>query len=424
MKMLRNLNLAFLLVIFCLAEAASWLQPLPLSHTNSPEKCSNTFHAFAYWGPLAIPQDKIVMTTPWRQETMLPPHSIEGFNKDYREVNVAGVRSHNGAKEVWITGEIVRFFESMPIIMVYETITKTWHFISPNIGDTNFFVSDLFIDSNGRIWGITDWKQEQRFLNDNLPILSLFNESIQEFEPATGILELPLTRYANDSAQNSAANDVIKVIVDDDNNIWFYIRNDGLYKYDTTIQKTEKLVNIPDREIRDFAISLDGTIFLSLRTDPTTSSTRASFTVAQGTLIQFVPETGELVQIQISDTRWPTYSGMLVDRLNRLWLGSIGFREPNGDWKLLHPSPDTYFDHFENFLWSPPSLVLESSNGVLWFRKDLDTGGLIEGTAWYDPDTESGCWFTSIPGNIVEDSEQNLWMLVDGNLYRLDLNPK
>jgi hypothetical protein len=139
-------------------------------------------------------------------------------------------------------------------------------------------------------------------------------------------------------------------------------------------------------------------------------------------LYQFVPKSNEIVLIDIPDGTWPIFTGMLVDHRDRLWLGAIGYREPNSEWKLIHPDPQEYFRHAGDIYWAPPSLMLESSNGILWYKKFLDDTR-ASGTAWYDPQTGDGCMFTNLAVNIIEDSEQQLWLVADGKLYKAPLNP-
>ena len=123
------------------------------------------------------------------------------------------------------------------------------------------------------------------------------------------------------------------------------------------------------------------------------------------------------------DEEWPAFNGLMVDDVGRLRLGSIGYLDTQQNWKLLHPDPEEYFRNRVSYVWAPAALMLESSDGILWFGKYLDTGGQGEGTAWYDPETNEGCLFTNIPATVIEDENRQLWLVADGGLYRYSLNP-
>jgi hypothetical protein len=114
---------------------------------------------------------------------------------------------------------------------------------------------------------------------------------------------------------------------------------------------------------------------------------------------------------------------MLVDHKGRLWLGAMGYLDTNGRWRLIHPHPRENFKHLGEAFWTPPTLILESSNGLLWYTDAKDMSGIGDGTAWYDPETRKGCLFTNLGSYMVEDAERQLWMSADGNLYRYPLEP-
>jgi hypothetical protein len=87
----------------------------------------------------------------------------------------------------------------------------------------------------------------------------------------------------------------------------------------------------------------------------------------------------------------------------------------DGSWHLIHPYPEQAFDHAGDYLWVPPSLLMESSDGKLWYNRYMDGQG--DGTAWYDPKTGEGCLFADYPSTLIEDSKQQLWMAAGGKLY-------
>ncbi|RMG89127.1 MAG: hypothetical protein D6712_02330, partial [Chloroflexi bacterium] len=119
---------------------------------------------------------------------------------------------------------------------------------------------------------------------------------------------------------------------------------------------------------------------------------------------------------------WPIFRGIAIDTQGTLWLGATGYRTADEQWHLLHPNPGLFLEHAGELLWSPPHLMLASSDNRLWYIKAFDSTPAWEGTAWYDPETGEGCMFTNLPGYIVEDDHQRLWMIVNNTLYQYDLN--
>jgi hypothetical protein len=184
-----------------------------------------------------------------------------------------------------------------------------------------------------------------------------------------------------------------------------------------TTQTTEQEIDLSGFYVTQAVSSLDGTIYFEKYTDRI-YSTETFFRLVEGMLFQFSPETKEVVPLDIPDEPWPIFSGMLVDRARNLWLGAIGYREPDGTWYLIHPDPEGYFKHAGDAYWAPPRLILQSSDGILWYQKALDSDLRAEGTAWYDPQTGEGCMFTNLAADIIEDSEQQLWLVADGKLYK------
>ena len=196
---------------------------------------------------------------------------------------------------------------------------------------------------------------------------------------------------------------------------WIFAEKDGIYLYEYNSHSTTKYVDIPDLNVSRIARSNNGTIFvLDFRLE---KMTEPYYHLYEGSLLEFIPETGEFVLIEMPSEPWPAFSGLLVTQEGKLWLGATGHREMDGSWRLMHPNPDNYFEHAGDPAWSTPYLMLESSDGLLWYQKDLDMNPNYEGTAWYNPETGEGCMFTNLVVNIVEDTKQQLWIVADENLY-------
>ena len=58
----------------------------------------------------------------------------------------------------------------------------------------------------------------------------------------------------------------------------------------------------------------------------------------------------------------------------------------------------------DQYIWLYPELVLESSNGYLWFRS-------TNGISWFDPSGEKWCWVTNEKYlNPAEGNHKDVWM--------------
>ena len=110
---------------------------------------------------------------------------------------------------------------------------------------------------------------------------------------------------------------------------------------------------------------------------------------------------------------------LFVDHTDRLWFHDYGWLEPDGTWYQIIRSPVFISEGMQDYIrysWERPDIVIESLDGLLWFRFTM---GLVR----LDPRTAKWCWFTTYPSNIVEDQDHTLWMIADGKLYRYQLEP-
>jgi hypothetical protein len=113
-----------------------------------------------------------------------------------------------------------------------------------------------------------------------------------------------------------------------------------------------------------------------------------------------------------------------VDSGGKLWsASSLWYRPPGERVQSFHPRPFLYWwyqvllDKWRYYI--PPSPFTETSDGRIWFETERSSNWKVlrSGMAWFDPSTREGCWFTSETGPLEEDSEGNLWLLIDGALY-------
>lgn len=408
----------FMCVMFALLISSCIGEPVVQAH---PTECIKSFQEFAYLGSQLDSNTRVEMIlppSPWNIERIIPTEKVDGYFISYIDAEIA--RSINGHQEIWLIEHLYPIGSSQSnkknLFLVYQPDSKKWETVSSAVGDINLFVQNLFVTSDGNIWGQVVWDTIRMSPNlENAPVLAKYNEDTKRFEFAKGVLEIPWKQ------DDSATFPWPEIVLDNHDVFWFFTRNDGLYRYDPSSQATEKRADLLNSNVTQTALSTDGSIYFEIYSEKIYSE-ESFFRLSDGMLLQFFPKTNEIVPLDIPDGRWPIFTGMLVDLGDRLWLGAIGYQEPNGEWKLIHPDPQEYFEHAGDIYWAPPALMLESSNGILWYRKFLDDTR-ANGTAWYDPQTGEGCMFTNMAVNIIEDSEQQLWLVADGKLYKNPLNP-
>ena len=144
--------------------------------------------------------------------------------------------------------------------------------------------------------------------------------------------------------------------------------------------------------------------------------------LVEGDLLQYFPETGQIINVEPPDESWPIYwyPHIFIDSKNRLWMDALGYRLPNGKWHTIYPNIKEYSRHLGDSSWGMPILQTESSNGLLWFYKAADKRE-VEGTAWYNPQTKTGCMFSNLPLQIIEDKNHILWTVADGKLFKYNI---
>ena len=384
-----------------------------------PMECIRSFQELAYTRPDLYPQiDLVLPSAPWKIEAKIPLQKIE----DYWvfETQVVTSRSVNGKSEIWLVKDLIPTDESSQlntnIFLIYQPETQSWETISGEIEGSGLLAGDIFVTSDGSVWGKTVWDTIHERANlEKVPALSKFNESTRRFEFVIGVLEIPWTLFSYGSFPWP------EIVLDNNDVFWIFAENDGIYRYDSVAQKTEKQADLLGLDVTQTALSPDGNIYFKVYSEKIYSQ-ESFFQLLDGMLYQFIPETKEIVSLKIPEEPWLVFSGMLVDHDNKLWLGAIGYRELDDTWQLIHPDPKNMFVGAGDAYQSPPFLMLESSDRILWYRKFLDDAR-ADGTAWYDPRTGKGCMFTNLAANVIEDAKQQLWLVADGKLYKLELAP-
>jgi hypothetical protein len=372
--------------------------PSPHKDIECPVK---PFRKFAYLPDKDVTPFSIIPVVlpgpPWQPEIDIP--GMQEYH-DLFDFQLVLARTNNGETEIWLRNINEAAF------LVYRPASQTWEEVSANIGDTNLTVTDLYLTSDGALWGGL-WRLQVPPYSMRAPVLGKFNESSRRFEAAAGGLEITLTDERDRIITTPA------IVLDKEDVFWLFARRDGIYRYDPKIGATSKQADLPDTRTDAIHPTLSGDGNIYFQRMPTHS---------RWFLFQFSPVTGEIVPIKVPHESWSNHAGMLVDSKGRFWLGAMGYLDTNGRWRLIHPHPRKNFkESGSGHGWVPPTLIFESSNGILWYAKYLDMGRWGEGIAWYDPDTGTGCLFTNVASFIVEDAGRQLWMVARGKLYRYPL---
>jgi hypothetical protein len=291
---------------------------------------------------------------------------------------------------------------------VYRPELKTWKIIPAKVDGAEIFVTSLYVLPDGSLWGRNEWHDPQGLGILYLPLFSKFNEVTERFELVDEADDLPTYDIsASGFARRS------KIELDPNGVFWILMSGEAIYSYNPFTQEVKQHLEIPDFRISAVAIDSQNNMFFQ-------DYDGIGSLITDSTLYQYSTETGELIEISYAKLEpWPSFFNLLVDHGDRLWLGGVAWREPNGDLYQVHRSSvfetNVIEDGFDR-RWKTPYILMESSDGRLWFRS-------YNGLVWADPIAGEWCWFTTEQSNIVEDSENNLWIEADGKLYKNALNP-
>lgn len=339
---------------------------------------------------------------PWQDESpmlSLPKNVLFSY--------VYAIRDVEEYKEIWVSNITSDLFDKTSSqFSVYNTNTNEWTNITREITRTETFASGLFTTSDNSIWSTHYWDEKS---SNKSPLLSKYNEATKQFEFVTKTQEIPSFRQDLNADPYSYPYRSL-VVLDKNDVFWAFVHTDGIYSYNSISGDIKRHVDLPNMEVIFAKLAPDGSIYFVNRA-----------TVQNGAFLlevyHFVPETEFLERVptfEIEKTQRGSFANLLVDHKNNLWLSDIGWMEPDGTWYAIIRSP-IFLTNIVwaggSSRWATPNILLESSDGRLWFRSD-------NGLAWLNPEKGEWCWFTTYKSNIVEDSDHNLWMIADGKLYK------
>lgn len=390
----------FILLTALLAACAA--PPVDRSPVISDDDCIPPGETFAY--PVN-PQDGIVSIP-----NVLPPAPWEVVQTPFYDENVSLVerdvltsRTYNGQRELWLKNDRQ--------ITIYYPDSKTWKNVPATIGDSQIYIDKLFITQDNTVFGLPSWHYS---METTKFLLSKYNEATEQFEYAPGTQEILVP---SSSRLGSFPH---FVVLDAEKNIfWVLVTDDGIYSYNPQTEVSQKHLALPDvgeYTLLDVTFSPDGNIYYYA------VKPGGSVTHQNSRLYRFEISTESISSTIIRLEPSQTSPSIFADHSGRVWYGALGWMEADGTWYQMVRSPlfitNVLWSGME-YRWKSPTIILESSDYRLWY-----VGIDNKGTVWLDPEAGKWCLFTSYKtNNIVEDQEQNLWAVFDGELYRYPLNP-
>lgn len=366
---------------------------------SEPDKCIPPLESFVY---SAYPD-------PEEEREQIPPNwKIE------REINNTLLMSRK------IDREVELWFVDAPkpnqSFWVYKPDSKQEWRVSGEIENSGIFVNEIYADSNGAVWGLTNYEFiEENEDNQKVPLLSKLNEDTLTFEFIDETKTIPYTVHGDDPSNSWYW---ASMIIDHDNMIWFLVPNDDIYVYNPFKNTLEKKISIEELIPYKLSLAPNGDIYF---TEATILMEKAVTTSSSDIRVFRVDvQNQQFEQIPVRLDPWPPYGRVFVDHKGEIWLDALGYINEEGRlYQLEKPSiflVPAFFSGMD-YRWSTPEILMESSDGRLWFRS-------LNGIAWLDLDEQQWCWLTTSSFNVIEDADHNLWMSAYGKLYRKQIKPE
>ncbi len=264
----------------------------------------------------------------------------------------------------------------------------------------------LYVSKAGILWGFVPTIIRNPNTNS---YFSRYNEITDSFEFIYDKEKLFMNFF-----QSANPKDIVE---DPDGLLWFMEggikKNIVLFSFDPKSYSIKGYDLSPDSGFASLIYAPDNKIWLSK--------------FENGDIIQFDPKTGKkssyLGHVYNLPDEYPfegqnALENFYLDHEGRLWIGDRGWYEFSGSnqpvFHRIIRSPVFISNnvHPENaYAWFRPDTVFESNDGMFWFES---YGGMVS----LDPEKAEWCKFTNASGPMVEDEEHNIWLAVDGKLYK------
>ncbi|MCA9936929.1 MAG: hypothetical protein H6662_03620 [Ardenticatenaceae bacterium] len=373
----------------------------PVSSLPSDDQCIASFDTFAFTFPdvNGPKQDVILPLSPWEVVAVSP--EVENLPKNHigKKLEVIAVRQNGDDLEIWVSNPSS---DEDFIYLVYLVNTQEWTQVSPEVESKFAPLESLHISNGNSVWKIS-------ILNGEI-VFSVFNDDSKHFVEQH-VVAIPSEWGLNMKSRTNNVFDNIQTMWDVNDIFWIFSSDDAIYSFDLVDLQLNRFTSLEGYVgIGDLVYDLEDRVFFDV------------YSGKQG-VWQYDLFTDYLAILPLSNMPVSTVS--LVDSEGNLWLrNSYGWRTAQGKWQRFYPKPISYWWHFD-FLddwvyYLPPNPVQQTSDGRIWFviYRSEEWKTLRSGIAWYDPNTQEGCWFTSEGAQIVEDSQQNLWVMIENILYK------
>jgi streptogramin lyase len=291
------------------------------------------------------------------------------------------------------------------LVARYNTKAHTWKSYT-TIENIKAVPETLFLSRDGTVWGLGVVPLNLLDYGKDYPLLSRYDEAKDQFEfvkDQTDILHGSLT-IANPP----------NVEEDSSGRLWMMFRGVNYNKLFSFDPKTMRAESYSDALQGPFAIDANDMIWM-MRGEQ---------------LIRFDPSTDV---IEPFDSSIGVYDGLANENINytiflyydkekHLWIDDRGWVDLSGEgrplWHTIVRSPvfiDDYASPENQYYWSRPYALYESSNGWYWFT--------AMGIVRLDPVKGDWCLFTTGTSPVVEDDQHNIWIVVSNKLYKYHLEP-
>lgn len=421
--------LSLVLFVFLLT-SCNVINPIHLTATPallSGKACIPPLDSFAFslsggerTGPK--PYDQLPPSDEWQFITAVPRASHQKV-LDNGIATLDTIQTIEGKDAIWvrITGEHTKLAR-------YQINNNQWQDVDirPENAQEELEIGVspiLATDKNNFVW-LPRNRGPSIGLEMNTPVLSVYNEKNGKFKTILTIKDF----LGAQSITQINRIDIADVQMDSKGNFWLILSFvfDGknqdyqLFSFSpSTHQLKRYLTNLEYSYLNNasFVISPSDVIFL--------------LDGEKNTLIQYSISNDKSKTINIPDqiilnSNQPNpnmrSANLFLDSHQRLWIDDRGWLDlsPQGDWHIVIRSPIfIYYMYYGSGTWSwlHPTFSRESIDGRLWYSS-------LRGTGWVNPKTAEWCMFTTYPSNVVKDSDGNLWIIADGNLYKYSLKPR
>ena len=384
MKKVKPNHVILIIGIQCLVAACV---PEPRSITNNA--CIPPLTDFAYYAGQGTPypDEPVAPPDPWMIEATI----------DLKSPVLLGVRKlSKNVNELWFLEGWE--LDSQKQVYVFNTDEAELKTVVLNDTFSGFFysVKDILIAPDNSVWTV-------HFYSNN-PILGKYDEVTNEIIPVSILSEI----------EHNSSGQTIVLMHQQTGVFWFLVPYGYIYSYDPASDTLDKHISIEEKYPGGAVIMPDGNIYIyALSYEDTKHG-------AGDALFLYSPEEETIKQVSLYLERNIYPISLYLDLSERLWMGSYGWREPDGTWYQTVRSPLFVQAVGEPggdrpLHWFPPDIEFETTDGLLWFAG-------AGGTYSLDFTTGEWCWVSTF-SNLEKDADGNLWMVADKELYKLLLAP-